>query len=306
MQRNETCFVCAVLALGFSTACLPADTRPPPATVALQVSPNDASQKGVTTTDGWSITIERFLVDIGDASVGDACISYSDAGYQRLLDATRSEDQKLALLFGLGQCDMDFRISGPASDTILGTGVSETDALLQGLKGTDKYIQQESGISIGLRATAKRGTSVERIDWSFRQRIRFRNCETPLDGKPTQPLDFQSNANLAYHIVLHPEVLLQDDDKDRTAVLRFDAIASADAMSGNADGEVTLDELDKVSLDAARQAGPYGVDQVDPAIVDPSTIKTLEDYIYLALLPKIPQFREPVVCSPNVRKMMFD
>jgi hypothetical protein len=272
----------------------------------MQVSPNDASQKGVSTIDGWSITVDRFLVGIGDASVGDACIAYSDAGYGRLLDGRRNDDQKLSLLFALGQCDMDFRISGPATDMLVGTGVSDADALLQGIKGTDKYVQQASSISVGLRATATRGTSVERIDWSFRQRIRFRNCETPVDGKPTQPLDFPSNANLAYHIVLHPEVLFQDDNKDATADLRFDAIAAADAMTGNADGEVTLDELGNVSLDVARQAGPYDVSEVDPAIADPASIKTLEDFIYLVLLPKVPQFRESVMCKPNVRKMMFD
>jgi hypothetical protein len=77
--------------------------------VLLDVSPNDASQKGVTTVDGLSISVDRFLVGIGDASVGDACISYSDAGYGRLLDGMRSDDQKLSLLFGLGQCEIDFR-----------------------------------------------------------------------------------------------------------------------------------------------------------------------------------------------------
>jgi len=296
---------CLLLSWG-AVSCLPADTRPPPAAVLLDVSPNDASQKGVTSVDGWSISIDRFFVGIGDASVGDACISYSDAGYSRLLDAKRSEDQKLSILFGLGQCGLDYRISPPASDMLLGSGVTETDALLLATKGVDPpYVTQPAGASVDLTATATRGTSVEHLHWSFRQRIRYRNCQTPVDGKPVTPLDFPSNANLTYHIALLPEALLRDD-KTETASLRFDAIASADTMFGDADGNVTLEELGKVSLDMARQAGPYGVPDPDPATMSSMTIKTLEDYVYLVLLPMIPQFREPIVCEKPDTKPRFD
>jgi hypothetical protein len=266
------------------------------------VSPNDASQTGVTTSDGWTIAIERFLVGIGDASVGDACIGYSDAGYQRLLDARRPDDQKLSLLFGLGQCDLDFRVGGPASDTILGAGVSETDALLQGLKGTDAYVSQPSSVAVGLTATATRGASTLRLDWSFRQRIRYRNCEIPVDGVPAQPLDFPSNANITFHIVMHPEVLWRDGIAPDSS-LRFDPIAAADTVSGNGDGEITLDELGRIPLVDLRKTGPYGTVGVDPATIP--LLHSLEDYVYLVLAPAIPQFRESVLCKPNPR-MMFD
>jgi len=280
-------------------SCLPADTRPPPATVLLDVSPNDASQKGVTTVDGWSISIDRFFVGIGDASVGDACISYSDAGYSRLLDGKRADDQKLSLLFGLGQCEIDYRISPPASDMLLGTGVTEADAILLATKDIDPYVTQPAGISVDLGATATRGTSIKRLHWSFRQRIRYRNCQTPVDGQPAKPLDFPSNANLTYHIALMPDALLRDDNNE-TASLRFDAIASADTMFGDADGNVTLDELGKVSMDVARQAGPYGIGVAAPTMMSPVTIQSLEDYVYLVLLPTIPQFREPILCEPTI------
>jgi hypothetical protein len=288
---------CVLLAWG-AFSCLPADTRPPPATVLLDVSPNDASQKGVTTVDGWSISVDRFLVGIGDASVGDACISYSDAGYGRLLDGKRSDDQKLSLLFGLGQCELHFRTSPPASDMLLGTGVTEADAILLATKDVDPYVTQPAGVCVDLTATATRGTSVEHLHWSFRQRIQYRNCETPVDGKPTIPLDFPSNANLTYHIALMPDALLRDD-KTASAALRFDAIASADTMFGDGDGNITLDELGKVSLDVARLVGPYGVPDPDPRVMSPIPT-SLEDYVYLVLMPMIPQFREPILCQPTI------
>lgn len=294
--RITTCFL-----LGWATnSCLPADTRPPPATVLVDVSGNDASQNGVTTVDGWSISIDRFLIGIGDASAGDNCISYSDAGYSRLIDGKRTDDQKLSLLFALGQCEMRYRVSSPATDTLLGAGVSETDAILLAAKAVDPYVMQPSGVAVDLTASATRGTSFKHFHWSFRQRIRYQNCETPLDGKPVTPLDFPSNANLTYHIALMPDALLRDD-KTMTASLRFDAIASADTMFGDGDGDVTLDELGKVSLDVARKAGPYGIPDPDPMDPNPMPIQSLEDYVYLVLMPRIPQFREPILCEPSPR-----
>jgi hypothetical protein len=285
-----------------ASSCVPADTRPVPATIDLEISPNDASQEGIATTDGWMLTIDRFFVGIGDADVGDTCLKYSEGGYGRLIDARRSDDQKLALLFGFGQCGLRVRVAGPASDTILGEGVTEEDALLLGLKGTDPYVTQESSASVGIAATATRGSTTERFNWSFRQRITYRDCETPVDGKPGTPLDFPSNANFTYHIVLHPETLLRDDHDGATAALRFDAMMSADTIFGNADGEVTLSELGGVTLDEARKTGPYSIgDSTDPNAA--SKIHTLEDYVYLVLLPAIPQFREGFLCTPNVHQM---
>jgi hypothetical protein len=291
----------SVLAFG-AASCLPADTRPPPATIELFVSPNDGTQTGFTTTDGWNITVERFLVGIGEASAGDNCISYSDAGYTRLLDGKRTDDQKLALLFALGQCEMRLRLQGPDSGTIVGAGVSDVDALLQGLKGVDPYVSQPSSVSVGLTATATRGADAERLNWSFRQTIRYGTCETPVNGIPAQPLDFSSNAGLAYHIVLHPEALWSDDARP-TAALRFDSIASADTLFGNSDGEITLDELAGVSLVEARKTGPYGIGDNDPATIP--TLNSLEDYVYQVLVRNIPQFREPVLCKVRPRNM-FD
>jgi len=288
---------CLSLASG-GVSCLPADTRPPPATVLLEVAASDSSQKGITTVDGWSISVDRFLVGIGDASVGDACIAYSDAGYSRLIDGKRTDDQKLSLLFALGQCELQFRTSQPASDMLLGTGVTEADALVLASKDTDKYIMQPSGSVIDLTATATKGSTVEHLHWSFRQRIRYQNCQTPVDGKPTTPLDFPSNANLTYHIVLMPDALFRDD-KTQTASLRFDTIASADTMFGDNDGNVTLDELGKVTLDMARKAGPYVLPDPDPKVMNPMPIESLEDYVYLVLMRMIPQFREPILCEPQ-------
>jgi hypothetical protein len=98
---------------------------------------------------------------------------------------------------------------------------------------------------------------------------------------------------------MHPEALLRDDTA-ASSVVRFDSIASADGVFGNGDGGITLDELGGVSLEEARKLGPYGIGDADP-----TAIHSIEDYVYLLLLPTVPQFRESVVCQPTVR-MVFD
>jgi hypothetical protein len=277
------------------TSCLPADTRPPPATVRLAVGPSDASRRGTTTADGWIISFDRLLVGIGEASVGDSCISYSDAGYSRLVDGNSAEEQKLALLFGLGHCGLDYRIASPAPDTLLGVGVTQAEAVLLATRDVDRYVTQPAGISVDLTASASRDSVTKRLHWSFRQRLNYRNCETPVDGKPVTPLEFSSNADLAYHIALAPESLFLDDAVSSRAAPRFDVVAAADTTFGNGDGDITLDELGSVSLDVARQAGPYGIGDADP-----TKVISLEDFVYIVLLPMISHFSEPIVCETTI------
>src|SRR5689334_11162816 len=83
----------ALLAMLGSPSCLPADTRPPPGSILLLVS--SADQPTTVTADGWSITIDRLLLGMGDASLGFNCKTYSESDYLRLLDARITTDQKL-------------------------------------------------------------------------------------------------------------------------------------------------------------------------------------------------------------------
>ena len=51
-----------------AAACLPTDTRTPPASIFLRVS--SADEPSETTADGWTIVVDRLLVCIGGASLG--------------------------------------------------------------------------------------------------------------------------------------------------------------------------------------------------------------------------------------------
>ena len=75
-------------------ACLPTDTRPPPAEITVTVSSSEYTRTGIShdfTVDGFDISFQRVLVSLGGIQVGDdnqvaGCSEYSDPGYTRLFD----------------------------------------------------------------------------------------------------------------------------------------------------------------------------------------------------------------------------
>jgi hypothetical protein len=283
-------------------SCLPADTRPPPATLMLSVTGGD--QAPVLTIDGWSVTVERLVVGVGNAALEDSCIQYSTGRYDRLLDARLPDEQKLSVHFGLGHCDLRYRLSGPSGDTLLGLGVSDADKVAMGTPATDAYATTPERVSLDFAATAERGAETARIHWLFRQVVRYRSCglvTEPAEHADPQPIELASGASLAFHLVFSGEELLRDDAEGGD--LRFDAIAAADTRYGDGDGEITLDELSRVSLDVARDSGPYRFSKevmASPSATASavSAVRSLGDYVSWVLLPRVAHFREAVRCTP--------
>ena len=278
-------------------ACVPADTRPAPGSLTLTVSPSPAVQNGVVTADGWAITFERVLVAIGRAGLSDACISYSEANYDRVLDVTRQAGQKLSILHGLGQCDVRFRVGPPSSDAVLGDGVVEDQKTVLRTPGTDPYVPR-GGIAIDVGGAATRDGVTKRFQLLFRPRVRYANCS--LDGGDAPAVDLQSNVDLVYDIRIEAEAMLRDDLDATTAALRFEPFAAADK---DGDGIVTLDELRLVPIAAVRDAGAFEAGTYDfdddaggfrPG--RPIVIATLGDYVYELLVPTFPRFRDVGRC----------
>jgi hypothetical protein len=295
--------VVLVLVLALALACVPADTRPPPGVLTTTVSPSPAVVHGVVTADGWTITFERVLVGIGDVGLGDTCTIYGEANYDRLLDVTHDGGQRLGILHGIGQCDMDFRVGAPSADAILGEGVTMDDATRLRTPGGDAYVPL-GGVGVELSATATRAGVTKRFTLSFRQRLRYRHCALDPDaGLPA--LDLQSNGDLVYDIRIEAEAILRDD-VDAAAELRFDPFAKADT---NGDGIVTLDELRAVPIDTIRDGGAFeaGILEYDPDSGSTDrgrtiVIATLGDYVYELLLPTLPRFRDTGTCAAGQRR----
>jgi len=248
-----------------ATACLPADTRPEPGSIATTVVGEDALGTGFTTADGWDITFGEFLISLGEVGLeGDDCNPYAESDYLRILDMQQPGEQRLNLMHALGTCEYSFLVEDPSHDAVLGTGVDEADKDRMRTAGSDAFVE-ERGVALYVAGSAVRTDEHYRFEWSFRQNLEYTDCGG---------VEFESGASDEVEIHIRGQVLFQEGLSD-DAPLQFDAYASADA---NADGDVTLDELHSISL-------PDGAD-----------FSTLGERLYLGLVPEVPRFRNSDTC----------
>jgi hypothetical protein len=284
-------WLAAVATLG---GCLPKDTRPPPALVRVTATPSPATQAGkLETDDGWTITFDRVLLAIGRVSLdGNHCSTYSEARYSRVLTLVGAPSaQKISDSYALGQCDFGFGVSTADVDALLGVGASAADLGLLRTAGSDRYAGT-SGAVLLVQGSARKGSETERFDWSFRSRMRYRECSSIVDGQQLRGLDLPQDAELDVDIELHAEALFRTSLDPTVTTLGFDTLASADALVGNHDGELTLDELGALPLSDAQLGGGFGV-----ADAGAPEWLTLEDYVYLGAAPTIARYRGSGTCT---------
>jgi hypothetical protein len=284
--------------LGALDACVPADTRPVPGSLTLTVSPSPAVIAGVTTADGWNVSFDRVVVNIGQASLGNGCDEYSQADYTRILDVTKQSNQKLSILYGIGTCDLRFRVAAPTVDAVLGDNVSEDVKTQLRTPGGDPYVPL-GGVAIDMAGTAVRGAVTKHFRLVFRPRVRYGNCRLDEDAGPG--INLASSAVEVYDIRIEAEAVLRDDVDAAMASLRFEPFANADQ---DGDGNVTLDELRHVPIAEVRdggafEAGTYEFDDDAGVFRNAGAIPitTFGDYVYELLLPSLPRFRDTGNCT---------
>ena len=283
-------WLCLTLAsFGGAVSCLPADTRTPPGSLFLAlVSENEPS---VTTADGWSISVDRFLLGAGHVELGRCCTGYSDAEYNRLLDALLPTAQKVGIVYGLGQCGFSFRIASSSSDQLLlGEGVTEADKELMGTWDDPGPHRLPTSNAVYFAASATRGGETKHVHWLISMSTSYFDCARRTETGATQPMRLESNENVSLHVGIRG-VELFGNDESMTAELRFDPFAYADDEFGDGDGEVTLQEIGRVELNRLRAFGPYSASNTA------TSVRSLGDYLYYVLLPKIARFRENVTCE---------
>lgn len=239
-MRKLTLVLLGVLA---ACGCLPVDARPPPGRAVVTVSSDDTAS-GFTTDDGWLVRYERQLMSIGNFGVAEGpCESYAESHYVRVLDLSRPDPQKLVEVWGLGTCPFIVEVRPPPNDVVLGAGVSADDATFLRTPGSDPYLR-ERGISLHIAGTATRdGTSI-RFAWSIRENLIYGV------GRCGE-LSFTSDATTMLDIHVGTAALYSDPAVSGGAVgSHFEPFAAADS---NADGELTLEELDAVPLEGGER-----------------------------------------------------
>jgi hypothetical protein len=277
------------VALGLCSACLPAETRPPPGELTLTASADPVVLAPITTADGWSVRFERVLLSIGFLTLekSDDCDGYAGANYGRLLDFGRSGPQRVGAVYAIGRCDVGFALAEPPSNAVLGVGVSAADLSFMREKGSDPYASDRA-ISFFVAGTATRGSETKTFHFELRRALIYEDCRVPDGPAPTVTLG--SDQSVAFDLRVRAQALLQDDLDDQVAALAFDPFARADDETGDRDGEVTLDELGDLPLGALGKAsGAWATDT--------SKWKSFRDYVILGLAPTVLRFEGTGRCA---------
>lgn len=312
-----------------SGGCLPSDTRPPPAEVTVTASSSDFTLNDIpaaATTDGFEIVVERLLVNLGQAELGDgegstACNEYSSPNYTRLFDFKRvSAPRELGIAFATGRCAFGYSVRFPNYATLLDVGATSEAATLMRTPGSDPDAT-DAGVSVYVEGTAVRGGETKHFAWPFRKRIGYADCGFVNDdtGAFSSGLSLASNEKTSINLEVHAEGLFQNGSGTPAP---FQPYADADA---NGDGEITFDELWTVPLAAVVAAGfepPPDVNVLPmpsdpPAPLDPAYscfdgngnligIKTLGDYAYCELLPTLVRFEGDGACMVQIGRAKDD
>jgi hypothetical protein len=262
--------VTALLGATLLFACLPVDSRPAPGALHVSVHGNEALAQGIPlTSDGWSVVYDRFLVTIGQTWLsGEACDVYSEADYTRIVDARRSEPQKLSLLYGDGRCALMFAVTSPDEDTLLTAGVSEGDKTFLRQPGA-----ANGGISMRVEGRATDGVRFKHFGWSF-----FRYSGYDCTFQEEMPFALSGAKDTHATISLRGEALFElDRQPDRDLALgplRFTPFAQADDVFGDGNGEITTEEL---------EATPSS---------DPVTYDSLRIQLDSSLFPSLPELEQ--------------
>ena len=199
--------------------------------------------------DGWSITFDRFLINLGQISVaieGEPA-PLSDKT-MRIWDLVKTGPHKiLSEEVPVGEYTHSaYRIS-PASEKSKNGNAEQVDA--------DEMIS--GGYAVFVEGSATKDDETITFSWGFDKDTVYDPCHSK--GHLT------ADKKGSVQITIHGDHLFYDDAVSEEPSLRFEDIALADE---NEDGEVTLDELADLDITPLEH---YGVGSLD--------IDNMKDYI---------------------------
>jgi len=200
--------------------------------------------------DGWSVRYSHFRVVLGGIRIAnESGVVAAEMKETKLFDHHAVGIKKVTTFEGLDAepwPSVRFEIRPAAAETTLGEGASAADL----------DFMKQSGFAVWAEGEATRGAEKKTFAWGFPVATAFVDCRGQKDGKETLGVLVTNGGTDDAEITIHGDHLFYDDLQSPNAVIRFDAIASADT---NNDGEITLAELSAkklVEIDPA--SGGYG------------------------------------------------
>lgn len=203
--------------------------------------------------DHWSVKYSRFLIVYHSVTISDDDNSVVAELEQPLVfDMTKQAKgtPKTLASFQLeakSWPNLSYQV-GPITDNAQPGDLASTD---------DVALLQKDDASVHVEGTATSPEGVKKtFNWSFSPATLFQECHGEQDGKEVEGVLVTNGGTQEVELTVHGDHFFYDDLQSEEGAPRFQAYADADA---NADGEVTLTEMDEVPLyTIPAEKGSYG------------------------------------------------
>jgi hypothetical protein len=203
--------------------------------------------------DHWSVQYSKFLVVYHDVTVadedGDVVVELEHPLVFDMTKKAKGKPKTLATfeLEAKAWPNLSYQLGPISDDAEPGDLATREDVEL--LQRDDASVHVE-GI-----ATSPEGVN-KSFNWSFSPATLFQSCHGEQDGKEVEGVLVTNGGTQEVELTVHGDHFFYDDLQSEEGAPRFQAIADADA---NDDGEVTLEELDRVPLyTIPADKGSYG------------------------------------------------
>jgi len=286
---KHTCLTLAALTLTLMAGCGSDDSDAAGSgTAAFNVYGEDFIEQGIPAEeveDGWDITFDRFLLVLGPVTVADSVAGDGESLAARTLyDMTAEGPHQVGTtgeLEARGWDEIGFDIAPIGDDTERHASAS----------AADQTLMEENGYAVYVEGSATKADVTKTFRWGFTETTEYRGCtEVDEAGEEARVGILITNGGVTdVQLTIHGDHFFYDDLTAANAVLRFDPLAMADEL-GNADGEVTRQELDAVQL-VDVDTGTYGTGSA-------SDVNTLGDFV-VALTSTLGHFQGEGHCHSH-------
>jgi hypothetical protein len=203
---------------------------------------SDLNSKDITfvTGDGWTVRLQDLFISIGSVELGPDrdCNAYSSANYDRILSFREPGKQKVAQVWGLNECTLNWGLEKPdAEDGVLGEGVSASERLLMATATVPVAYTDESnptskvkdyrGMAMHVRGIIERGAVSVDFDWGFTDVVTLVDCQRKVNGELESVLPLKGGQTIDVNISIEPRNL-------------FFAMPSSSNVKNGADGQPSV------------------------------------------------------------------
>ena len=207
--------------------------------------------------DGWSVKYSKFLVNYHNIAVADAAGKVvASLDKSRFVDNTKIGVKDLVTFPNLpakAYTQVSYEIKTAVADAFVVAG-DPADLAMMVSKGLSFYAE---GTATKADPTDASKTIAKTFHWGFKTQTSYKDCHSAEEnGISTEGVVITNNHTDESQLTTHGDHLyydsLQSGDNAKPTLIRFNEKAAADdAPIGNADGEVTLEELCKSNIDPA-------------------------------------------------------